>query len=268
MENVTDALKMAASILIFVGALSLTIFSFSKARIASASVMQRSADNLNYYDNIKYTNQRIVGKDSVISNLYLYGKSNNTILFYTGNYDASTDTVTNMKPVDLYTTECNENRLARSILRDGDSRKIYGLDTSDEITRQEFWIYDIHVNKRFVDSLIYAKDTEPYVFSKATHFGNNILTGDKHIKIHFDYNFGGKNLMDTTGKFIERIGQYNYQSKAISSSTSTGREYMSQSDAQRVSNTSTAEITFDNQETIENEEGTKKSVIQYIYIGE
>lgn len=62
MENVTDALKMAASILIFVGALSLTIFSFSKARIASASVMQRSADNLNYYDNIKYTNQRIVGK--------------------------------------------------------------------------------------------------------------------------------------------------------------------------------------------------------------
>ena len=64
MENITEALKMAAAILLFVGALSLTIATFTKVRQTSAAVMENSDKNASFYDNIEYSSEKIVSEKS------------------------------------------------------------------------------------------------------------------------------------------------------------------------------------------------------------
>lgn len=88
MENVTDALKIAAAVLIFVLALSISINAFSEARITAKTILDykdREYD-YTYVEENKDANgniitQRIVGMESIVPSIYKAYKENYKIVF-------------------------------------------------------------------------------------------------------------------------------------------------------------------------------------------
>ena len=92
MENASEALKLAASVLVFVMAITVTIALFSQARETSEIVLQ-SSDVTSYYDYQDYTKKdrvyenRIVGLETIIPTLYKYNKENYRIEFWNGTYN-------------------------------------------------------------------------------------------------------------------------------------------------------------------------------------
>lgn len=282
MENITEALKMAAAILLFVGALSLTIATFTKVRQTSSAVMENSEKNISFYDNIDYSSEKIVGLETVVTNCYLYYKNYNTILFYTGHLDGNSLVIDEKMP--LYNTESlpvdddktgrkkiNSNLLINNI--DGTDlsrREIYGLDINDERSRKEPWIGTDLKNRNFVTSFLKAEKTEGYSWSRTALNTSNIVS-DHKLFISFLYtnytngrNFYTGNSGSSSMKFVERIGTYKYNYKNDEENSDTKRP-------SNLSTTMQQYVDKDNQvvATLENnEEDTQlKKVIQYIYIG-
>ena len=282
MENMSEALKMAAAILLFVGALSLTIATFTKVRQTSAAVMENSDKNTSFYDNIDYSSEKIVGLETIVTNCYLYYKNYNTILFYTGHLDSDNNLVIDRK-MPLYNTESlpvddektgkkkiNSNLLINNI--DGTDlsrREIYGLDINDERSRKEPWIGTDLKNRNFVTSFLKAEKTEGYSWSRTVLNTSNIVS-DHKLSISFLYtNYtNGRNFYtensNSNMKFVERIGTYKYNYKNDEENSDTKR-------SSNLSTTMQQYVDKDNQvvATLENnEENTQvKKVIQYIYIG-
>lgn len=88
MENAADALKMAAAVLIFVLALSITISAFSEARQASDIILQYNDREYEYTyveenkdDAGNVLTERIVGIESIIPSIYKAYKENYKIVF-------------------------------------------------------------------------------------------------------------------------------------------------------------------------------------------
>lgn len=285
MENATDALKMAAAVLIFVGALSLAMMSLTKAKQASQSLI--TTDEVSSYSykssfsDVNFSSVREVGIDTVIPNIYSYYQNFNTILFYT----ASDSTLSDIKPMVLYYTEAldysndgSTTQLDKSILRAAkvensgisDGKAIYGLDINDERAREEPWANDSRFYKLFLDSLINCVDSPYYTWSRNERISNHNNLGNHQISIKFTYGntaYKWKNFAtNNKGRFIERIGRYNY--KAIyESNTSQNNDEISSRNLVAVNNAD-SQIVFDNGEAIDNENDTEKMVIQYIYIGQ
>ncbi len=291
MENAVDALKMAASVLVFVVALSVAIFAFTKAKQAATAVLSES--DLEYYntDNIKVTENRIVGIETIIPTLYSYYKEGYTVLFYDGRnaFDSSTQELRNgdtITPLTLYYSEALPSKLVLSKLLStidkrnevtyngaNYSRAIYGFDIDDEDTRQEPWLSDEFHAKEFMKSFInnFSGDLAPkYDMSRAS-FSGSPTNRKSNNKLEMNFNIRESNsLLDALGtsvpslsmatdaRFIERIGTYN----------ETSEEYRDDENNLYVnSSIDSSVITFSNGETIQNEEGVQKRVIQYIFIG-
>lgn len=285
MENATDALKMAAAVLIFVGALSLAMMSLTKAKQASQSLI--TTDEVSCYSykssfsDVNFSSVREVGIDTVIPNIYSYYQNFNTILFYT----ASDSTLSDIKPMVLYYTEAldysndgSTTQIDKSILRAAkvensgisDGKAIYGIDINDERAREEPWANDSRFYKLFLDSLINCVDSPYYTWSRNERISNHNNLGNHQISIKFTYGntaYKWKNFAtNNKGRFIERIGRYNY--KAIyESNTSQNNDEISSRNLVAVNNAD-SQIVFDNGEAIDNENDTEKMVIQYIYIGQ
>lgn len=283
MENASDALKMAAAVLIFVGALSLAVFALTRARQTSARIMDKSNQSA-FYDLDEYVSVREVGIETVITNLYSYYNDYTTILFYKA-ADGSYDEVTGgfygsdpIKPMPMYYTEAldvntaGKSQLERSTLRVATSgtysRAIYGFDINDEITRQEPWSYDERSDKLFIDALIKGVDSPDYNWSKnLVNVGLNKYNNREKIlnmQFHYQSSMDNKALAyNTKGRFIERIGQYNYDAIYTNEEEGSGadRRYTE-------TNTSGSVMTFDNGEQVLDDKITQKRVIQYIYIGQ
>ena len=98
-ENVTDALKIAGSVLLFVIGLSIAFFYFSQARQSIDTVLYYSDresmvienDERFYYiyddsDENKNKTSRFVGKETIIPSLYRAYKENFKIVFKLGDY--------------------------------------------------------------------------------------------------------------------------------------------------------------------------------------
>ena len=284
MENASDALKMAGAVLIFVGALSLAVFALTRARQTSARIMDKSNQGA-YYDLDEYISVREVGIETVITNLYSYYNDYTTILFYKAT-DGSYDEVTGgfygtdpIKPMPMYYTEAldvntaGKSQLERSTLRVAtsgtESRAIYGFDINDEITRQEPWSYDERSDKLFIDALVKGVDSPDYDWSRTLiNSGKNKYNNRTKIlnmQFHYQSQMNDNALAyNTKGRFIERIGQYNYD--AIYTKTEEGS---TGDDGKRYTNTTTSGsvMTFDNGEQVLDDKITQKKIIQYIYIG-
>ena len=276
MENITEALKMAAAILLFVGALSLTIATFTKVRQTSAAVMENSDKNASFYDNIEYSSEKIVGLETVVTNCYLYYKNYNTILFYTGSLDSDNKLV-NVKEMPLYNTESipvddkiNSNLLIKNV--DGtdlSKRVVFGLDINDERSRKEPWIGTDLKNRDFITSFLKAEKTEWYSWSRTALNTSNIVS-DHKLSISFLYtnytngrNFYTGNSGSSSMKFVERIGTYKYNYKNNEDSNNKRPSNLSTTMQQYVDKDNQVVATLEN-----NEENTQvKKVIQYIYIG-
>ena len=291
MENAVDALKMAAAVLVFIVALSVAILGFTKAREAATAVLSKS--DLEYYntENIKVTEDRIVGIETIIPTLYSYYKEGYTLLFYKGLYNEGEQRIEgNITPVTLYYSEALPSKLAMAkLLNKSDernqvtyngtsySRAIYGFDVDDEDTRQEPWLNDELHAKEFMKSFInnLSGDLAPkYDMSRSIFMGSPT---NKKLNNKLEMNF---NLVDSEDSLIYALIQHDHTVNSLSVATNarfvertgtysiTAESYRDEEDnIQTNYSVDSSVIEFSNDETIQNEEGTQKRVIQYIYIG-
>lgn len=91
MENAAEALKMAAFVLLFLGALSIAMFTLSKARTTSQEILELQ-DNRNSYayienddyiaSNATFKTERVVTFDAILPTIYRYYKENYRVEFY------------------------------------------------------------------------------------------------------------------------------------------------------------------------------------------
>lgn len=104
MENAVDALKIGFAVLVFVMALSLTIYMFAQVR-ETADIVLHSSDVTEYmqyegfedYETAKKSSERVVGLETIIPTLYKYYKENYTVIFRdsSGNFKEMYRTQTN-----------------------------------------------------------------------------------------------------------------------------------------------------------------------------
>ena len=178
MENATDAIKMAFAILVFLSALSIAIFSFSRVRQTSAQIAQ-VADEKEYYDRISLeetensniaSSSRIVGVETVIPTLYRYYKENYTVVFYRGTgYEPSNGSFVKIEPMVLYYTETPESYLQKSSLlikTEGGGRGVFGFDKQDEQARNEPWNATQEADYDFIKAFINGISTNRYYTSR------------------------------------------------------------------------------------------------------
>lgn len=275
MENAADAIKMAFGMFVFVVALSIVIFSFTRVRETSASITQ-NADEAAYYDRITLEendtsswslSSRVVGIETVIPTLYRYYKENYTVVFYRGTgYNPSNGTFTKIEPITLYYTETSPTYLEKSSLRvsteltTGNGRAIFGFDKQDEQARNEPWNATENIDYSFMKAFINGRQTQEYYTSKTSVFNTQNTIGRNangpFYKINFQ--FGGTNgLLDSNYQFVERFGEYNYNNVIINNNDE---------DSGIISNITGSVDVLENGEIVNKKNGTTKRVIQYIYI--
>ena len=115
MENATDALKMAAAVLVFVMALGIGISSFSQARVAADTLISYTdRDSVTQYAEDIGTRTRFVGKETIVPTNYRAYKENYRIQFYEA--DGTTPIVLYTKIEDGAEVEVNYVDLERDNL--------------------------------------------------------------------------------------------------------------------------------------------------------
>lgn len=287
MENASEALKMGAAVLIFVMAISISIFAFTKVRQASTAIMDKF-DDKSYYsdDNVDIQTNRIVGIETIIPTLYSYYDSNTTILFYVGeHFDKNTYSFESIKEMPLYYTEAlgsdvlsrnyKKNDLDKSLLNISDEpedenyRAIYGLDIHDELTRREPWSYNEVYSKIFVESLIagyngmQTEGRPEYASSRNISRWNQKKEDSPYYYINFQYKdfMKGKSLSQASGaRFLERVGQYN--TDLVTKVEDDGQEKKEKLESQ----TTGSVIKFSNDGELIDDSANQKKVIKFIYI--
>lgn len=142
MENVADALKMAAFVLLFVGALSLAMITLSRARSVSQAILY-SEDSRSFYSyvdeddyiigNTGYKTERIIKLDAMLPTLYRYYKENYRVEFY--NADGT--------PLNLYINKKGVSTNA--------------LDIDDEMQNHEYWQGSPQATKEHLDKIVQEK---------------------------------------------------------------------------------------------------------------
>ena len=208
MENASEALKMAATILIFVVALSTTVVMFSQLNKVSSTILI-GVDETKYYDYIESNEKtRIVGLETIIPTLYKYDKEKYTVLFLD----------TNGAPLKLYETQTNpknwlgvKRKSDNSIelypnvvnkyykeIKDNKTTKIgiCAFDLDDETIRTEPWTSKPEDRKHNLDA-----------FLKGENVGYSTSEGLKTYRYNQSGGFINK-YKDR--KFKETIGEYIY----------------------------------------------------------
>lgn len=172
MENVADALKMAAAVLIFVLALTISIYSFGQARATSQIILdyQDRENDSDFYTDNKDT-KRIVGVETIIPSIYRAYKENYKIVFKfsePNEYYLYKKKGSDGKDINIYTIDLekekdvigNKEQFILAILygKSGLSKK--GLEKDDidfyqktGITLQENGIYGTIKKMKFEESL-------------------------------------------------------------------------------------------------------------------
>lgn len=141
MENVADALKMAAFVLLFVGALSIAMITLSQARSVSQAILY-SEDSRSFYSYVDeneyitgtgYKTERTVKLDAMLPTLYRYYKENYRVEFYQA--DGT--------PFILYINKKGVNTNA--------------LDIDDEMQNYEYWQGSPQATKEHLDKIVKEK---------------------------------------------------------------------------------------------------------------
>lgn len=83
MENAVDAFKIAFAVIVFVIALSLTMYMFTEAKATSDLVLHSSdvSEYIEYQEVGSGSESRVVGLETIIPTLYKYYKENYTVIF-------------------------------------------------------------------------------------------------------------------------------------------------------------------------------------------
>lgn len=138
MENAADALKMAAAVLMFVLALSISINAFGEVRQTSQIILDSKDREYEYGEGSYVENngstQRVVGLDTIVPSIYKAYKENYKIVF-TGNMLDNTN--------GLYQKKNEEGNLEPIKYIDLE-KEVLGSDTQKE---------------RFIMAVLYGADT-------------------------------------------------------------------------------------------------------------
>ena len=274
-ENASDALKMASAILLFVMALSLAIFSFSRVQSISKKTMSKLDSGRTFYDidNIEYNGRK---------------------LNITSNKIVGVDTVIDMKPLPLYATEALDSKLQNSNLIDG-NRYVYGLDLDDEMARQEPWSHNRQFAMNFIRDIVNGLHIninddamQKYSMSRIVlkhpelnkRFNNNTMiigAAYNSASVSGAYYTLNTSLVDSKARFVERIGQYNYSATVVATNTIYSDAAVSGSDINygeyrgAALSGSVDKFTDENNRVVgflENTKDKTKRIVQYIYIRE
>ncbi len=134
MENATDALKMAAAVLIFVLALSISINAFGEARRASQVILDYRDREYDYTYITSGTTQRQVGLETIIPSIYKAYKENYKIIF-------------DMKDIN------DKNGLYSKKNENGNYDEINYIDLEKEVLGSD------KQKEEFIKAIIYGKDS-------------------------------------------------------------------------------------------------------------
>ena len=227
MENAAEALKMAAAVLIFVLALSICIASFSQARVASQTLLERT--DKDYYTSFMTGSnpELVVGLETIIPTIYKAYYENYKIVFST----------------DGAPTEFVQNGLYKQNDGNGNMKPVYEIDLEEQHmgTRTELFIAAILYGKSYFNSTT-KYDGKSYHSETEGEYGEDI---SKALDTYANDEDGSMVLSDKglydiikTGNytFKQYIGEY-YQNEVANIEHNSG--YNSSSDANQVSGANT-----------------------------
>lgn len=203
MENAVDAMKMAFGMIVFVIAMSASMYLFTTVS-STSQVLLYTADKTNYYDNVELTNDNIttrqVNVETIIPTLYRYYKENFAVQIYDRN-----GVLTQIFDVNI----------------EGKVRRAAGTNSGARTGEQNALLSLYGVST--------LSSTNPYLF-EAPWIGNT----SKDIKTRVDLYVNGKcgyingtkvdytqnnlkNFQDST--FVEQFTEYAYKGDTISVGT-------------------------------------------------
>ena len=145
MENAIDALHMAAAVLIFVVALSISINAFGEVRMTAQTILDSKDKEYSYtYVEDNGTTERIVGLESIVPSIYKAYKENYKIVFRDD--DSSEDANDLLGDDGIYRVRDSTT---------GNLVGIYKIDLEEEIlgsnTQKEQFIMAILYGSRYAD---------------------------------------------------------------------------------------------------------------------
>ena len=207
MENITDALYMAAAFLVFIGAFSYSLYMVNKLNTTADTLVYR-LDETNYYDSLDLTeliadsdnttnSYKIVSIDSIIPVLYKYYRESYTVRILNTNgellqlFDTTVEgevmTATNL----LSSRRTDRQKALLSLYGDSDKAcYMYGapwLGSTNKDTKERIDMYisgdSGYINNTWVDySGNYLRQYEnrqfQEIFSEYTYEGDTITSED------------------------------------------------------------------------------------------
>lgn len=190
MENVADALKMAADFLVFITALAIGITSFSQAK-STAQILLNYTDREyeTQYVESTSTTDRVVGAETIIPTIYRAYKENYKIMFY--NSDDNNDKMELFK----------KGEQPINYIDLGSDSKILSL--ADDAKKDDFIMVLLYGNKAKVTTVTTGED-----FRKK-------MKNEQGINLPEDGIYG----TIKSSKFIERFGVYYPDEERESSNT-------------------------------------------------
>lgn len=195
-DNVADALKMAAAVLVFVVALTLAISSFSEARMTAQTILDYSDREYDYtYVEESGSEQRTVGAESIIPVIYRSFKENYKIYFYKD--DART------QPMTLYSKTKN----------DGTTQEINFID----LKRDDIVVFGNDKEREdFLMALLFGDDINATKYGKS--FSQIAETFRKNSKITLNSEGLYDKINSERNGFVEHIGEYYQEDERFDSS--------------------------------------------------
>ena len=235
MENAVKALEMAFAVMIFIIALSVSMYAFNNAKKTS-DIMLYAQDKTNYYEyqgaKGKTAEDRIVGLETIIPTVYKYYKENYTVLFRQGNYNTQTGELSNLRYLKIYDTPSKSKSSTNGVVLWGTSNtydtlmqnkyaqffdggytqslntEIFSFDLEEETLRHEPWTGNYSKVRKNLDCFF---NGEKY---------KNPNTGLEYK----DYQYAnGKSFMEQykNKQFLETIGEYKYSSTQSNANNDT-----------------------------------------------
>ena len=188
MENAAEALKMAAAVLIFVLALSISINSFSEVRQTSQTILNyRDREYETTYVEDNGSTERLVGAETIIPSIYKIYQENYKIIF-------------NIKSIGyLYKKKITEGE------NKGQDEEINYIDLQKEVLGNE------SQKQRFIQAILYGVNSFEGKSDVEKEF--------KNLGIEFNNPNGIFDEIIKNKKYKERLGVY-YQEEVDSDSAS------------------------------------------------
>lgn len=191
MENAADALQMAAAVLIFVVALTVSINAFSQARSVSSEVLSYNDREYDYTyveenvgsDGVTPTTERIVFLESIVPSIYKAYRENYKIVF-----DATEILGDSQTDGGIYRTKNSE----------GDYVCVYKIDLQNEVLGNDTQ------KEQFIMSILYGNRYPEYNTVKDKFRQNlGIYLNDKGIYDKIKENGTGRGLKESLGIYYQ-----------------------------------------------------------------